>query len=326
MFNLEVNRITDIIENCPKEINLMFIGDSGIGKTTMVEKYCKDNGYYLKTLILSQLEPAEALGVPTVTSKFFQGQTLSVMESAIPAWVFDLAVHEKAVLFLDEFLCSEPSVMNSFLNLLSQKRVGNIDLSHVKFIAASNIGKYTFEPDFNILTRFCFFYVINTTYDTDFPFVYSYKDESSTDGVIFEERRLVPRCASSLKNVPRKYLSMFYEGFTNSKPILEKLSMGLDNSNEISMIVKSYATRHESADGEEFYVEEELLKALCDHLHGKYANCYKQVINSIVILTDAQKEKALRMFNPFEQHQVQRGYSPLSGLLNNAIQSRGVPF
>ena len=43
-------------------------------------------------------------------------------------------------------------------------------------------------------------------------------------------------------------------------------------------------------------------------------------------LTDAQKEKALRMFNPFEQHQVQRGYSPLSGLLNNAIQSRGVPF
>lgn len=83
----------------------MFLGDSCIGKTTMVEKYCKDNGYYLKTLILSQLEPAEALGVPTVTDKFFQGQNMRVMESSIPSWVFDLAIHEKSVLFLDEFLC-----------------------------------------------------------------------------------------------------------------------------------------------------------------------------------------------------------------------------
>lgn len=299
MYNLEVNRITDVIDVCPKEINLMFLGDSGIGKTTMVEKYCKDNGYYLKTLILSQLEPAEALGVPTVTERSFQGKNVRVMESAIPSWVFDLAANEKAVLFLDEFLCSEPSVMNSFLNLLSQKRVGNIDLSHVKFIAASNIGRYTFDPDFNILTRFCFFYVINTTYDTEFPFVYSYEDESSTDGVIFEERRLVPRCATSLKNVPEDYLSMFYEGFTNRKPVFENLSLGLSNSNEISMIVKSYASKRQTADGEEYYVEDELLKALCDHLHRKYNNCYSQVINSIFILTDTQKAQALGMFKSY---------------------------
>ena len=296
MFNLEVNRITEIIENCPKEINLMFLGDSGIGKTTMVEKYCKDNGYYLKTLILSQLEPAEALGVPTVIERIFQGQPFRAMESAIPAWVFDLAVHDKAVLFLDEFLCSEPSVMNSFLNLLSQKRVGSIDLSHVKFVAASNIGKYTFEPDFNILTRFCFFYVINTTYDKDFPFVYSYEDECSMDGVIFEERRLVPRCATSLKKVPEKYLPMFYEGFTNRKPVLDNLSLGLDNSNEISLIVKSYATFAKTENGEGYYVEDELLKALCDHLNRRYTKQYDQVINSIVILTAKQKERALNMF------------------------------
>lgn len=301
MHTLEINEVKKVIGVCPNEINLMFVGDSGIGKTTVVEEYCKENGYFLKTLILSKLEPSEALGVPTVTTKKFGDQEYKTMESAIPSWVFDLASHEKAMLFMDEFLCAEPSVMNSFLNLLSQKQIESIDLHHVKFVAATNIGMYTFEPDFNILTRFCFFYTVNTTYDTNMPFIYHYKDESSTDGPIFEKRRLVPRCASSLKLIQDpNYISMFYEGFTNELPVTFKLSDGLKYSNDISMIVYNFASQSVDKNGEtKFTVHDDLLKAMCEQLYKKYPRGYDQVINSITILSDLQKSKASSLKNSF---------------------------
>lgn len=290
MYNVDISEVANVIDVCPKEINLMLLGDSGIGKTTVIEKYCKDHNYFLKTLILSQLEPSEALGVPITSEREYNGHKYKTMESATPAWVFDLAEHENAVLFLDELLCADPSVMNSFLNLLSQKCVNGIDLSHVKFIAATNIGLYTFTPDFNFLTRFCFFHVTNKTYDKNMPFIYTYSDDSEYDGPIFAERRLVPRCATSLKNVPAKYIPAFYEGFTNSKPVMNNFSTGLKFSNEISAIIFNFATKEDTSS--EYYVKDEMLKAMSETLYKNYPRSYKAVINSISILTDEQKNKA----------------------------------
>lgn len=294
MYKIDISKVKDIISVCPKSINLMLEGNSGIGKTTVVEEYCKENGIYLKTLILSQLDASEALGIPTVVDREFNGKTYRSMEEAIPAWVFDLASHDRAMLFLDEFLCSEPSVMNSFLNLLSQKRVHDIDLSHVQFIAATNIGMYTYEPDFNILTRFCFFHVVNTTYKKDYPFVYEYNDNSECEGTIFEPRPLVPRCAESLRDVPVEYLDKFYQGFTNTDVITDSYSVGLKFSKDISLIVSQFASKN--SESGKYEVKDELVKAMATVLYRKYKRSYEKVIESITILTEAQIKFCLNEF------------------------------
>ena len=162
MRKIEINQIPEIIDAQPKEMSVLIIGDTGIGKTQVIKKYAEDNNIYLKTLILSQIEASEALGIPVQSKRVYNGKEYSTIETAVPTWVFDLAEHENAMLYLDEFLCAEPAVMNSFLNFITEKRVGDIDLSHVKIVAATNIGNYTYDPDNNILSRFCMFYAVNT--------------------------------------------------------------------------------------------------------------------------------------------------------------------
>lgn len=226
MYELEINDIGRIIDSSPLDINLMFVGDTGIGKTTAIENYCKSKGIYLKTLILSQLEASETLGIPVKSTREYNGRMYEVLETAIPSWVFDLAEHKDAILFLDEFLCAQPSVMNAFLNFLTQKNVNGIDLSHVRIVAATNVGNYTFEPDNNILSRFCWFYTINTKineYLNDKRIINNYCDENERQGVIFETRSLKPRCHEQLLAVSDEFLHVFYEGFTNRKYVLVNL-------------------------------------------------------------------------------------------------------
>lgn len=292
MKEIDISNVYNIITACPLSINLMLLGDSGIGKTTVVERWCKNEDYFLKTLILSQLDASEALGVPVTVEEMVEGydSPIKLMTSAIPKWVVELSQHKKAVLFLDEFLCADPSIMNSFLNLLSQKRVGQFDLSHVKFIAATNIGMYTFDPDFNILTRFCFFYVNNTSYKKDYPFVYTYSDPTEKDGLIFDKRRLVPRCAESLRQVPIEYLSDFYQGFTNEEPIMTKISVGLKNSDKVSEIVYNFCEKLTNPRRrEELFVPNELLKPMAEALFKEFGQRgYNAVIKSIKIITEDQ--------------------------------------
>lgn len=224
MYTLEVNEIFDILDAAPNKMNVMLVGDSGIGKTHMVEKYARERGLYMKTLILSKLEASESLGIPVKSERKYNGRMYPVLDVAIPNWVFDLAEHKDgALLFLDEFLCGQPSTMNSFLNFLTQKSVEGIDLSHVKIIAATNVGNYTFEPDHNMIARFCWFYVQNTSmneYLKDKRIVNNYIDRSEKTGVIFDVRDLKPRCQEWLMDVDDDHLQMFYEGFTNRKYVI----------------------------------------------------------------------------------------------------------
>lgn len=223
MKTIEITDISKYIQAAPNKMCCMFIGDTGIGKTQVINKYAKDNGLYLKTLILSQLEASETLGIPVQTTREFNGKIYNCIETAIPTWVFELAEHKDAMLYLDEFLCAEPSVMNAFLNFLTERRVGDIDLSHVKVVASTNIGNYTYEPDNNILSRFCMFYCVNTHFGSYIErkhhkiITNDYADNEPKAGVIFDSRSLKPRCHELLAMVKdNTLLNDFYEGFTNT--------------------------------------------------------------------------------------------------------------
>lgn len=237
MYELEIDKIGEIIDAAPLSMNLMFVGDTGIGKTSVVERYCEEKGFFLKTLILSQLDASETLGIPIKSQKEFHGNTYDCLSTALPQWIFELSEHKNSVLFLDEFLCAQPSVMNAFLNFLSQKRVGGIDLTHVRILAATNIGNYTFDPDNNILSRFCWFYTINTRVNeflNDKRIINNYKDKNDREGVLFEVRQLKPRCHEQLIPVADNYFQMFHEGFTNRKYIV------VHKNEEVNDVISPY--------------------------------------------------------------------------------------
>lgn len=233
---IEVEEMMKYITNSPKSMNLLFVGDSGVGKTVIIEKYAKENDIELVTLILSQLEASEALGVPLKAKYMYNGVEYQTMEQATPMWVFKLreAIDngKEAWLFLDEFLNAQPDTQNSFLNFLSAKHVNGIDLSDIRIVAATNIGEYTFEPSHNILSRFCMFEVINTTYHkylksnirNDYTGII--EDKSS---VVFQERALKPRCEEWLLGIKDKsLLNDYYQGFTNriyDKPLFDNIKM-----------------------------------------------------------------------------------------------------
>lgn len=249
MYEIEIDRLHDILDATPVAMNIMIVSDSGIGKTTQVERYCKERGIYLKTLILSQLEASETLGIPVQSEREWNGKKYHCLDTAIPSWVFDLAEHQDgayvkgrqqyggAMLFLDEFLCAQPSVMNAFLNFLTQKNVHGVDLRNVRVVAATNIGNYTFDPDTNMLARFCWFYAVNSTmnqYLDDKRIINNYTDKNEREGVIFEPRELKPRCQEWLMDVDDEHLQIFYEGFTNTRYVR------VHKDPEINSVISAY--------------------------------------------------------------------------------------
>lgn len=218
MKEIEINEVAKYLDEAPNEMPLLFIGDTGIGKTQVISEYAKNRGYYFKSLVLSQLRPDEALGIPVRKTKEFQGREIETLTTAVPEWVLELAEQEKAILFLDELLTAKPDVMNSFLNFITERNVNGIDLSHIKIVTATNIGKYTFEPDENVLSRFCKFYTVNKTYKkyiNDDRIFNDYEDETDKDHIVFDERSLKPRCQYWLSLIRNEFLPDFYEGFTN---------------------------------------------------------------------------------------------------------------
>lgn len=225
MKTIEITEMPKYNEAAPLRMNLLYIGDTGIGKTQITTRWCEEHGYFFKTLILSQLDPTEALGIPVKEKRNFQGNEITVLSTAIPEWVIELAEHkdEHPVLFLDEFFCAKPGVQNAFLNFLSEKKVGPIDLSFVKVIAATNINQYTYDSADNIFSRFCCFYTVNRTageYVGDDRIDYHYEDINEMAGPAFDARSLKPRCYEILSEVKdNKLYYDFYEGYTNTEYI-----------------------------------------------------------------------------------------------------------
>lgn len=250
MRHIDVSEISKILDNQPTELSVMFIGDTGIGKTQVIKRYAEEHNIYLKTLILSQIEASEALGIPVQSKRIYNGREVNTIETAVPSWVFDLAEHPNAILYLDEFLCADPSVMNSFLNFITEKSVNGIDLTHVRIVASTNIGNYTYDPDNNILSRFSMIYVENKNYNAYLKKKYGtkviidndYKDEEELDNVLFEKRSLKPRCQEMLYLVSDSEVrEIFYEGYTNTLMIPT-----FHNNAKIQSVIKTFAVKEDA--------------------------------------------------------------------------------
>ena len=157
--------------------------------------------------------------------------------------------------------------MNAFLNFITEKNVNGIDLSHVKIVAATNIGNYTYDPDTNILSRFAMFYTVNTNYNKYLKEKYKtkafkgdYKDEEELDGVIFDQRSLKPRCQEMLCLLAKSpNLDKWYQAYTMTPmmPVFHK-------QEKINNIVKGFVRKDEYTD--KWILPDDILEALSGHL------------------------------------------------------------
>lgn len=100
--------------------NPMLVGDPGTGKTAVIKAYSKAIEYNLITIIGSQMESYDVLGLPSpVKIEGLKDVTGTAFLS--PKWQIETLLNEKTVLFFDEFSNSKSDVQASFLNMFQDR-------------------------------------------------------------------------------------------------------------------------------------------------------------------------------------------------------------
>lgn len=132
-----MKRIKSILEgvynNCEARRNIvpLFLGNSGLGKTKLIQQFAKELGVNLVEFITSQRIPQEISGImmPDKETK------------RMGIWDFDqmLSLKDGDILFFDEVLNGNPAVLNACLTLLEGRRmISGRPLPDIMIIAAAN--------------------------------------------------------------------------------------------------------------------------------------------------------------------------------------------
>lgn len=109
----------------------LFIGNPGMGKTKIIEKFAKERGAKLVELITSQMSPFEISGIamPDKDTKKMTYFNFDKLEE----------LKDGDILFFDELLNGNPVVLNACLTILEQRRfISGKELPNVMIIAAAN--------------------------------------------------------------------------------------------------------------------------------------------------------------------------------------------
>ncbi|MGC9770979.1 AAA family ATPase [Fervidobacterium islandicum] len=149
---------------------IMIVGHAGIGKSTVIRQAAQELGRSVKTVLLSQLEPGDLIGMPVVIN----GQTVFTRPTFLPD-------RPGEVLFLDEFNRAPLFVRQSVLQLLTDRQIGPHRLPEgAVIIAAINPSDDEYEVneiiDQAVLTRFIWIKLQNDPTDYYNYLVQEFKD------------------------------------------------------------------------------------------------------------------------------------------------------
>lgn len=109
----------------------LFIGDPGLGKSHIIQKFADDRGVKLVELITSQMSPFEISGIamPDKDTKKMSYYNLDRLED----------LKDGDILFFDELLNGNPVVLNACLTILEQRKfISGKDLPNIMIVAAAN--------------------------------------------------------------------------------------------------------------------------------------------------------------------------------------------
>ena len=109
----------------------LFVSNPGMGKSYLVHEFAKEKGVNVVEFITSQRNPHEisGIGMPDSDTK------------KMSIWDFDtlLSMKDGDILFFDELLNGNPTVLNACLTLLEQRRtISGKELPDIMIVAAAN--------------------------------------------------------------------------------------------------------------------------------------------------------------------------------------------
>ena len=128
---------------------VLFISGPGLGKTTVIKNYCKDNNYELFTLLTSQYSPEDIAGFPGVVD----GEIIKYN----PDWLKPIIEHYKkepnkpAVLFLDEITTASRATQGAILNLIFDRKVNDYSFPENLIILSAGNRSIDLLEDSDIL-------------------------------------------------------------------------------------------------------------------------------------------------------------------------------
>ena len=125
--------ITGIYDNpsLRKTIVPLFIGNPGVSKSSQVNAFAKERGVKVLKFVTSQRNPYEISGISMPNRE----------EKKMSIWDFDamLSLKDGDILFFDEVLNGNPTVLNACLTLLEEREmISGRKLPNIMIIAAAN--------------------------------------------------------------------------------------------------------------------------------------------------------------------------------------------
>jgi len=127
----------------------LLIGESGIGKTALIKKLCKDKGYYNITIDGNMLKEGEIGGLPTIEEykTFIDGREILKKRTVYATHtklqeIDDVIKKDKdkiILLFIDEINRCEHTVQQELMNIILNREINGYKLPYnVKVVAAMN--------------------------------------------------------------------------------------------------------------------------------------------------------------------------------------------
>ncbi|MBQ9912486.1 MAG: AAA family ATPase [Firmicutes bacterium] len=132
-----------------KQRPVLLIGPPGIGKTAVMKQIAEEEGCGLVSYSMTHHTRQSAIGLPYISHKEYGGRSYAVTEytmSEIVASIYDYMDEtgkRSGILFLDEINCVSETLAPVMLQLLQNKRFGNMPIpENWLIVAAGNPPEY----------------------------------------------------------------------------------------------------------------------------------------------------------------------------------------
>jgi alkaline phosphatase D len=108
-------------------VPVMLVGSPGTGKSATVKSLANSTGYELITLVGSQADPSDIMGLPKGEKILDddEGNPIYGTTYLSPWWQVRILKNKKVILFLDEFSNTPPATRASFLVMLQEREFPN---------------------------------------------------------------------------------------------------------------------------------------------------------------------------------------------------------